>query len=130
MTPNETRILTVDDDASMIRMITETLEPVGYRILSANDGNQGLACIEFYKPDLVLLDLMMPHRGGLIVLEGMRQLDDYIPVIMITANDGTRHRNYAEVMGADAYLQKPVRPEVLVRTVERILRSVAANGQD
>jgi DNA-binding response OmpR family regulator len=114
-------IMVVEDDPSMIRLIAEGLEPMGFEILSATDGNRGLACVEFYRPDLVILDLMMPKRSGLLVLEGMREMDQYIPAIMITGNDGSRHRHYAEILGVDAYLNKPIRIEVLVRTVQRIL---------
>lgn len=122
------KIMVVDDDPSMIRMITESLEPLGYEIISANDGNQGLACIEFFRPNLVILDLMMPRRSGLLVLEGMREMDQYIPAIMITGNDGSRHRHYAEILGVDEYLNKPIRMEVLVRTVKRILDEVASGA--
>ena len=125
------RIMVVDDDPSMIRMVTETLQPMGYQIISAGDGNKGLACIEFYKPDLVILDLMMPKRSGLLVLEGMREMDQYIPAIMITGNEGMRHRHYAEILGVDAYLNKPLRMELLARTVQRVLdRSPSAPDSD
>ncbi len=126
------RILIVDDDHSMIRTMTDALEPLGYKITSARDGNQGLACIEFYRPDLVILDLMMPKRSGLLVLEGMRELDQYIPAIMVTGNDGSRHRHYAEILGVDAYLTKPIRVELLIRTVKRVIDdavSATAGGE-
>ncbi|MGI9515836.1 MAG: response regulator [Pirellulaceae bacterium] len=126
------KILIVDDDPSIIRTMTEALEPLGYEIQSAPDGNQGLACIEFFKPQLVILDLMMPKRSGLLVLEGMREIDQYIPAIMVTGNDGNRHRHYAEILGVDAYLTKPIRVELLVRTVKRVLEetesAAAADG--
>ncbi len=118
------RIMVVDDDPSMIRMVTETLEPLGFEVISAGDGNKGLACIEFYRPDLVILDLMMPKRSGLLVLEGMREMEQYIPAIMITGNEGMRHRHYAEILGVDAYLNKPLRMELLIRTVQRVLDQV------
>jgi len=117
------KILIVDDDPSMIRTMTEALQPHGYEIISAPDGNQGLACIEFFKPQLVLLDMMMPKRSGLLVLEGMREMEVYIPAIMVTGNEGTRHRDYANIISVDAYLTKPIRVELLVRTVKRVLES-------
>lgn len=118
---NICKILIVDDDPSIIRTMSEALRPQGFEVVSAPDGNQGLACIEFFKPDVVILDLMMPKRSGLLVLEGMREMDQYIPAIMVTGNDGTRHRHYAEILGVDAYLTKPIRVELLVRTVKRVL---------
>ena len=122
------KILIVDDDPSIIRTMTEALEPLGYEIASAPDGNQGLACIEFFKPQLVILDLMMPKRSGLLVLEGMREIDQYIPAIMVTGNDGNRHRHYAEILGVDAYLTKPIRVELLVRTVKRVLEEAESSA--
>ena len=121
MTEENCKILIVDDDPSIIRTMSEALYPHGFEIVSAADGNQGLACIEFFKPQLVILDLMMPKRSGLLVLEGMREMDQYIPAIMVTGNDGKRHRHYAEILGVDAYLTKPIRVELLVRTVKRVL---------
>ncbi len=115
------KILIVDDDPSIIRTMTDALKPEGFEVVSAPDGNQGLACIEFFKPQLVILDLMMPKRSGLLVLEGMREMETYIPAIMVTGNDGNRHRHYAEILGVDAYLTKPIRVELLVRTVNRVL---------
>ena len=124
------KVLLVDDDPSMIRTMTEALKPHGYEIVSAPDGNQGLACIEFFKPDLVVLDLMMPKRSGLLVLEGMREMDQYIPAIMVTGNDGNRHRHYAEILGVDAYLTKPIRVELLVRTVKRVLEQSGSEAAE
>ncbi len=127
--PTKKKVLIVDDDQSMIRTMTDALEPLGYEISSARDGNHGLACIEFYRPDLVILDLMMPRRSGLLVLEGMRELDEYIPAIMVTGNEGNRHRNYAEILGVDAYLTKPIRIELLVRTVKRVIEQSTAESE-
>lgn len=124
------KILLVDDDPSMIRTMTDALVPEGYEVVSAPDGNQGLACIEFFKPQLVILDLMMPKRSGLLVLEGMREMDQYIPAIMVTGNDGTRHRHYAEILGVDAYLTKPIRVELLVRTVKRVLEKAQSSSPE
>ena len=126
---NAFKILIVDDDPAIIRTMTEALQPQGYEVVSAPDGNQGLACIEFFKPQLVILDLMMPKRSGLLVLEGMREMDQYIPAIMVTGNDGTRHRHYAEILGVDAYLTKPIRVELLVRTVKRVLEEAQQQTQ-
>lgn len=123
------KILIVDDDPSIIRTMTEALESQGFEIVSAPDGNQGLACIEFFKPQLVILDLMMPKRSGLLVLEGMREMETYIPAIMVTGNDGNRHRHYAEILGVDAYLTKPIRVELLVRTVKRVLEEARQSAE-
>ena len=115
---NNCKILIVDDDPSIIRTMSDALRPEGFEVVSAPDGNQGLACIEFFKPDLVILDLMMPKRSGLLVLEGMREIDQYIPAIMVTGNDGNRHRHYAEILGVDAYLTKPIRKKTFLEAID------------
>ena len=116
------RIMVVDDDPSMIRMVTETLEPLGFEVIAAGDGNKGLASIEFYKPDLVILDLMMPKRSGFLVLEKLRRTRAVpMRIIMITANEGSRHKAYAEMLGVDDYIRKPFSMDRLVASVHRLL---------
>ena len=119
--PTNKKVLVVDDEPSMVRTVVDALEPMGFQISTASDGNHGLASLELVQPDLVILDLMMPKRSGLLLLERMRSLDRYIPAIMLTGNPGNRHRQYAEMLGVDAYLMKPIRTELLLRTVQRVL---------
>src|SRR6188508_1063845 len=94
------RVLLVDDDAEIIDSIRYALEAKGYQIFIARDGNQGLAMAEQEDPDLVILDMMMPKRSGFLVLEKLRR-DRKTPVrvIMVTANEGARHKAYAEMLG-------------------------------
>jgi DNA-binding response OmpR family regulator len=116
------RILLVDDDAEIVEAMRVALESKGYEILIARDGNQGLAMAERDDPDLVILDMMMPKRSGFLVLERLRRTRR-IPmrVIMITANEGSRHKAYAEMLGVDDYIRKPFAMDRLLDSVGRLL---------
>jgi DNA-binding response OmpR family regulator len=116
------RILLVDDDPEIVESMKLALEARGYRILVARDGNQGLAMAEREDPDLVILDMMMPRRSGFLVLERLRRTRR-IPmrVIMITANEGSRHKAYAEMLGVDDYIRKPFAMDRLLDSVGRLL---------
>jgi len=112
-------ILIIDDDVEVTESIRQALLAVGYSVSVALDGNQGLAYTEAKSPDLMILDIMMPRRSGFLVLERLRQNDSKpIPVIMITGNEGARHREYAEMLGVNDYINKPF-------TMDRLLASVS-----
>lgn len=114
------RILLVDDDAEIIDAMRFALESKGYQILVARDGNQGLAMAEADPPNLVILDMMMPKRSGFLVLEKLRRTrESTTKVIMITANEGSRHKAYAEMLGVDEYLRKPFAMDKLLDAVAR-----------
>lgn len=116
------RILLVDDDAEIIEAMRYALEGRGYQVLIARDGNQGLAMAEREDPDLVILDMMMPKRSGFLVLEKLRRTRPVpVRIIMITANEGSRHKAYAEMLGVDDYIRKPFPMDRLLDTVDRLL---------
>src|ERR1043166_1318875 len=118
------RVLLVDDDPEIIDAIRYALESKGYQIFIARDGNQGLAMAEREDPDLVILDMMMPKRSGFLVLEKLRRTREVpVRVIMITANEGSRHKAYAEMLGVDDYIRKPFAMDRLMESVERLLSS-------
>ncbi len=116
------RILLVDDDQEIVESMRTVLETRGYEILVARDGNQGLVMAEHEEPDLVVLDMMMPKRSGFLVLEKLRRSrPDPMRVIMITANEGSRHKAYAEMLGVDDYIRKPFAMDRLLESVDRLL---------
>ena len=116
------RILLVDDDQEIVESMRIALEAKGYTILIARDGNQGLAMAEREDPDLVILDMMMPKRSGFLVLEKLRRTRPVpLRVIMITANEGNRHKTYAEMLGVDDYIRKPFAMDRLIGSVARLL---------
>jgi DNA-binding response OmpR family regulator len=116
------RVLLVDDDPEIIDAIRYALESKGFQIFIARDGNQGLAMAEREDPDLVILDMMMPKRSGFLVLEKLRRTREApLRIIMITANEGSRHKAYAEMLGVDDYIRKPFAMDKLVDAVQRLL---------
>jgi DNA-binding response OmpR family regulator len=124
-TQKKKRILLVDDDAEIIEALRFALTGQGYEVLVARDGNQGLAMAEREDPDLVILDMMMPKRSGFLVLEKLRRTRPVpIRVIMITANEGSRHKAYAEMLGVDDYIRKPFAMDRLLDSVGRLLGRV------
>ena len=116
------RVLIVDDDHEIVESVKYALETKGYSVLIARDGNQGLAMAEREDPDLVILDMMMPKRSGFLVLEKLRRSRPVpLRVIMITANEGSRHKAYAEMLGVDDYIRKPFAMDRLMDSVARLL---------
>ena len=116
------RVLIVDDDNEIVESVRFALEARGYAVLIARDGNQGLAMAEKEDPDLVILDMMMPKRSGFLVLEKLRRTRPVpMRVIMITANEGSRHKAYAEMLGVDDYIRKPFAMDRLMESVDRLL---------
>ncbi|MEI6240619.1 MAG: response regulator [Planctomycetia bacterium] len=116
------RVLLVDDDVEIVESMKTVLESKGYEILVARDGNQGLVLAEQENPDLVVLDMMMPKRSGFLVLERLRRSRPVpLRVIMITANEGSRHKAYAEMLGVDDYIRKPFAMDRLLDSVQRLL---------
>ena len=116
------RILLVDDDYEIVDSMKLVLEAKGFEVLVARDGNQGLAMAERENPDLVILDMMMPKRSGFLVLERLRRTRPVpMRVIMITANEGSRHKAYAEMLGVDDYIRKPFAMDRLMDSVQRLL---------
>ena len=118
------RILLVDDDREIIETMQVALEAAGYQVVIARDGNQGLALAEREDPDLVILDMMMPKRSGFLVLEKLRRTRSVpLRIIMVTANEGNRHKAYAEMLGVDDYIRKPFALDRLLQSVKRLLGS-------
>lgn len=118
------RILVVDDDPEIVESMRTVLEARGYQVMAARDGNQGLMLAERELPDLLILDMMMPKKSGFLVLERLKGKDaktKSMPCIMITANEGGRHRAYAEMLGVNEYIRKPFAMDKLVGAVDRLL---------
>ncbi len=117
-------ILVVDDDPDIVSAITASLADTGATIETAADGNSAVSLAEQKSPDLVILDIMLPQKSGFLVLEKLRQgrrRGDKPRVIMITGNQGKRHRQYAEALGVDEYFNKPFRMDRLIEVTEKLL---------
>src|SRR5437660_12381004 len=115
-------ILIVYDDYELSDGIRAVLENQGFRVLQARDGQQGKQMVYNHHPDLVILDMMMPRMGGYPVLEHFRDKKDAPPIIMITANEGSRHKAYAEYLGVIDYIRKPFAMERLLEAIDKGLK--------
>jgi len=118
------RILLVDDDRDVVESLRAALSDTGAEIDAAGDGNEALEKVEAGKPDLMVLDMMMPKRSGFLVLESLKKIQkpaDSPKVIVITGNPGVRHRVYAESLGADLYMTKPFRMDRLLKAITELL---------
>tara|TARA_B100000945_G_scaffold307877_1_gene296839 strand:- start:904 stop:1287 length:384 start_codon:yes stop_codon:yes gene_type:complete len=119
--PSQT-VLIVDDDADILASVSYALKQAGYHVLTADNGEDGLALVKTNQPDLAILDMMMPKRSGFLVIEALREeYTDPIHIIMMTANEGNRHQSYAELLGVADYLHKPVAIDTLVARVNQLL---------
>ena len=129
MAETKPRILVVEDNADEAQMVKMILEPHGYDVTVAEDGQEGLEKAEANKPDLIVLDVMMPILDGFAMCAKLREDPEFrkVPVILLTAvAEHVRDTKYpiSGVLRAEAeeYLEKPVDPEALVNTVERWLK--------
>ena len=114
-------ILVVDDETQIVRFVRAYLEDAGYRVVTAGDGQQALFVARHEKPDLVILDLMMPGMDGWDFIRRYRQERD-TPVIMLTARIEETDQVLGLELGADDYVTKPFSPRALVARVRAILR--------
>ena len=127
------KILAVDDEPNIVKLVQINLERQGYEVITARDGKEALDKVEEERPDLVVLDVMMPYMDGFEVLQTMRRNPSTrdIPVIMLTAKaqDADVFRGWQS--GVDCYLTKPFNPMELVSFVKRIFKSLEdATGGD
>jgi DNA-binding response OmpR family regulator len=117
-------VLLVDDDNDILTSMQAAFEPTGATVEMASNGNKAVELAEKGQPDLVVLDMMLPGRSGFLVLEKIkaRKPKNSKPfVIMITGNQGARHKMYAESLGVSEYFNKPVKMDKLIATAERLL---------
>ena len=124
MTPPARRILIVEDDEAIITGLSLNLRLAGHRPTAARDGDAALAEVHAQDFDLVLLDLNLPRRNGLEVLESLRASDNLVPVIVVSARDGEVDKVAALRLGADDYLTKPFALAELLARIEAVLRRV------
>ena len=116
-------ILVVDDDPDILEVMVLALESEGALLTTATTGDEALTECARVRPRLVVLDMMLPRKSGFLVLERIRETPEPPPVIMVTANEGRRHRTYAETLGVSAYLNKPVPMELLLDTAVELLEA-------
>lgn len=126
-----TRILVVDDEPRFVRLLEANLTTEGYEVITANDGQQAVDIVANDRPDLVLLDVMMPVLDGFGACERIREFSN-VPIIMLTARGEENHRVQGLNLGADDYIVKPFSAIELLARVNAVLRraQVAQTAQE
>lgn len=117
-----TRVLVVDDDPTVSDVVRRYLERAGYEVTLAADGHRALTEFSGQRPDLLILDLMLPGIDGLEVCRRIRQRPDHVPIIMLTALGEEMDRIVGLQLGADDYVTKPFSPRELVLRAQSVLR--------
>jgi two-component system alkaline phosphatase synthesis response regulator PhoP len=130
--PKQTKILVIDDDPDVHTVVKKILEPKSYKVISAYDGFEGLRKVVDERPDLIILDVIMPGKHGFDVCHELKTDEKYhffsnIPVLMLTVYPEDREKMHLSMregmmMEADDYLQKPVDAKELVKRVEDLLK--------
>lgn len=118
------RILLVDDEHELVEMVKLRLESYGYEVIPAYDGQDGLEKARNEKPDLIILDIMLPKIDGYKVCRMLKFDEKYknIPIIMFSARAQDRDKETGEQVGADAYIVKPFEPEALKTKIDQFLK--------
>ena len=124
-----TTILVADDDPRLIDMLRRTLAYEGYRIITASNGAEAITHARDHKPDLIVLDWMMPALDGVTVTQRVRMADQ-TPILMLTGRDAVEDKVLALHSGADDYLAKPFAPEELIARVRALLRRADPTKHD
>ena len=125
----EAKILIVDDDINICELLKLYLEKNGFSAVIANDGETALSVFKERKPDLLLLDIMLPHRDGWQVCREIRKFSD-VPIIMLTAKGETFDKVLGLELGADDYITKPFETKEVIARIKAILRRIKQQNQD
>ena len=130
--PRQTKILVIDDDPDVHTVVKKILEPKSYEVVSAYDGTEGLSKVVEERPDLIILDVIMPGKHGFDVCHELKTDEKYhffsnIPVLMLTVYPEDREKMHLSMregmmMEAEDYLQKPIDPEELAKRIEDLLK--------
>jgi two-component system KDP operon response regulator KdpE len=127
--PDKTRILVVDDEPQITRVLKTSLSVHGYEVQVANDGEAGLGAFEAWKPDLVITDLSMPKMSGIQLCENIRD-HSQVPIIVLSVKGDNKNKVEALDKGADDYVTKPFSIDELLARIRASLRRVKLNEEE
>ncbi len=121
------KIMVVEDSPTTRRQISDLLENAGYKVVTAEDGEQALTLVREHHPELVILDIVLPKKNGFQVCRNIKSDPELaIKVMMLTAKDQAKDRIWGHRQGADVYLSKPVDPEELLEAVRVSIQTPSA----
>lgn len=123
-------ILIVDDEPNIVQLVSMYLTRENYQVNSAGNGQKALEMIDTHKPDLVVLDVMLPSMDGFDVCRRLRAEENNVPIIMVTARDDDIDKILGLELGADDYLTKPFNPRELVARIRAVLRREVSDRID
>ena len=119
------KILIIDDEPQLVDMLKIRLESNNFGVIAAYDGQEGLEKARKEKPDLIILDLMLPKIDGYKVCRMLKFDNEYknIPIILVTSRSQESDKKMGEEVGADAYITKPFEPQVLLKSIKKLLEN-------
>ena len=123
-------VLVVDDDQKLLNMLRRTLMYENFQVVTAADGNAALTQVQTHRPDIIVLDWLMPGLDGVSVLKQLRTAGDKTLILMLTARDAVEDRVQGLEIGADDYLVKPFAPDELLARLRALLRRPTFAGKD
>ncbi|NQT30470.1 MAG: response regulator [Candidatus Saganbacteria bacterium] len=121
---NKKKILVVDDEKDVVQLLSFRLEKEGFEVISAYNGSDGLAKAQNEKPDLILLDIMLPIMSGYEVCRLLKfnSATQDIPIILLSAKAGDEDKAVGKEVGADMYISKPFEPDILLQKIKELLK--------
>jgi two-component system, OmpR family, response regulator len=120
--PPEARLLVVDDEPNIVELLSASLRFAGFEVVTATNGNEAVAAAVQHRPDLVLLDVMLPDVDGFVVLRRLRDAYRHVPVVFLTARDAGDDKVAGLTQGGDDYVTKPFSLEEVVARIRAVLR--------
>lgn len=126
----EASLLVVEDDANILELLSASLRFAGFDVRSAMSGSAALAAAQDQRPDLVVLDVMLPDVDGFEVIKRLRAEGERVPVVFLTARDGTDDKIRGLTLGGDDYVTKPFSLEELTARIRAVLRRTAGGPAD
>jgi len=126
----EARLLVVDDEPNIVELLSTSLRFAGFEVATAMTGDDAVRAVERHRPDLVLLDVMLPDVDGFVVLRRLRDRQDHLPVLFLTARDANDDKVTGLTLGGDDYVTKPFSLEEVVARIRAVLRRTHGGEDD
>jgi two-component system OmpR family response regulator len=126
--PPEARLLVVEDEPNVLELLSASLRLAGFEVATATGGLEALTAVQRHRPDLIVLDVMLPDLDGFDVARRIRSGDTRTPVLFLTARDATENKDTGLTVGGDEYVTKPFSLEEVIARIRAVLRRTRAGG--